>query len=220
MAIFTPDDEPYLGRRSVFHFDEVIQVAMDQNSKIGPWTHNRTLTPLQIAATELIPHGFSIALSIRELIRQAYLISAEILLRPLMERAVVISYLCESPSALPLWEAGWPHKSRPPLHKMLAAINGQSGTADESEMQARLLTQHFNSIVHADPLGARSQVARLGDGLGGYTASKSVNDIERCDEICWQAVSHLIILMGRAAQLFPEAVDRGSDLIGPNRNLP
>lgn len=69
---------------------------MEKNAKIGPWTHGRNLTPLQSAATELLPHGFSIPLGIRELVRQGYLISAEILLRPLIERAAVIGYLCET----------------------------------------------------------------------------------------------------------------------------
>jgi hypothetical protein len=110
----------------------MIKAAMEKNAKIGPWTHGRNLTPLQSAATELLPHGFSIALSIRELVRQGYLISAEILLRPLIERAAVISYLCETPSALPLWEAGWPHKSRPPLYKMLAAMRQTKGSVQEN----------------------------------------------------------------------------------------
>ena len=74
MSIFTPDNEPYSGRQSVFQFDNMILVAMEQNQKIAPWTHGRDLTPLQRAGTELIPHGFSIALSIRELVRQGYLI--------------------------------------------------------------------------------------------------------------------------------------------------
>ena len=95
MSIFTPDNEPYLGRESVFQFDNMILVAMEQNQRIAPWTQGRDLTPLQWAETELIPHGFSIALSIRELVRQGYLISAEILLRPLIERAAVISYLSD-----------------------------------------------------------------------------------------------------------------------------
>jgi len=106
VPIFTPENEPYLGRESVFHFDQMVQAAMEQNDNIGPWTHGRNLNPLQKAASELLPHGFSIALSIRELVRQGHLISAEILLRPLIERAAVISYLCETPSALDLWEAG------------------------------------------------------------------------------------------------------------------
>jgi len=206
MSIFTPNNEPYLGRESVFQFDQMIQVAMEQNCRIGPWTHGRELTLLQIAATELIPHGFSISLSIRELVRQGYLISAEILLRPLIERAAVISYLCETPSALPLWEAGWPHKSRPPLYKMLAAMTGADTSAREPEDRARQITQHFNAIVHADPLGARRQVTRLGDGRGGYTVSKSLKDPERCDDICFQSAMYLIVITGRAAQVFREAL--------------
>lgn len=171
MPTFNPDNEPYLGRESVFQFDQMIQAAMEENAKIGPWTHGRKLTPLQMAATELLPHGFSITLSIRELVRQGYLISAEILLRPLIERAAVISYLCETPTALSLWEAGWPHKSRPPLYKMLAAMKRTGGVAEETEDLAKQITQHFNAIVHADPLGARKQVTRLADSRVGFTAS-------------------------------------------------
>lgn len=205
MPIFAPDNEPYLGRESVFQFDQMIQAAMEQNSKIGPWTHGRELTPLQVAATELIPHGFSIALSIRELVRQGYLIPAEVLLRPFIERVAVISHLFETPSAVPLWGAGWPHKSRPPLYKMLAAMRGK-GDMQENENMARQTTQNLNEIVHAGPLGARRQAIRLSDGRGGYTAAKSLGDIERCDDICIQTAMYLIVLMARAVQVFPEAV--------------
>ncbi len=180
---------------------------MEKNAKIGPWTHGRNLTPLQSAATELLPHGFSIALSIRELVRQGYLISAEILLRPLIERAAVISYLCETPSALPLWEAGWPHKSRPPLYKMLAAIRQTKGSEQENEDIAKQITQHFNAIVHADPQGAATQSINLGQSRRGYSASKSLDDPEKCDDICFQAAMYLIVLTARAVQVFPEAVE-------------
>ena len=135
----------------------MIVAAMEQNTKIGPWTHGKALTPLQRAGTELLPHGFSIALSIRELVRQGYLISAEILLHLLVERAAVVSYLCEKPTSVCLWEAGWPHKSRPALYKMLAVMRG-SGDARENEDMARHITQHFNAIVHADPSGSRRQM--------------------------------------------------------------
>lgn len=208
MPIFTPDNEPYLGRESVFQFDQMIQAAMEKNAKIGPWTHGRKLTRLQIAATELLPHGFSIALSIREMVRQGYLVSAEILLRPLIERAAVTSYLCETPNALSLWEAGWPHKSRPPLYKMLAAMRGPERSVRETEDLARQITQHFNAIVHADPLGARKQATKLDDSRVGYTASKSLNDIEKCDDICIQALCYLAVLTARAVQIFPEAVNQ------------
>lgn len=181
---------------------------MEKNTKIGPWTHGRKLTPLQTAATEIIPHAFSIGLSIRELVRQAYLLSAEILLRPLIERAAVISYLCETPSAIPLWETGWPHKSRPALYKMLAAMRGAKGSVQENEDTARQITKHFNAIVHADPLGARKQAIALWNGRAGYTASKSLSDIDRCDDICCQAAMYLIVITARAEQIFPEAMEQ------------
>lgn len=55
---------------------------------VGPWTgaHNAELSRLQRAASQLVPGACSIALSIRELVRQAYLYSAMILLRPLVGR--------------------------------------------------------------------------------------------------------------------------------------
>ena len=68
--IFTPDDEPYLGRELLFHFDEVITASMEQNSRIIPLTRQRSLSDLQKAATQLIPQRISLALSIRELIRR------------------------------------------------------------------------------------------------------------------------------------------------------
>ena len=185
----------------------MISDAMEKNAKIGPWTHGRSLTPLQRAATELIPHGFSIALSIRELVRQGYLISAEILLRPLIERAAVLSYLCETPTSLPLWEAGWPHKSRPHLFKMLSTMRGAQEDMEENEKIAREIIQYFNAIVHADPQGARRQSIKLARDRRGYSASKSLDDDERCDDICFQATSMLIILTARAIQIFPEAVE-------------
>lgn len=196
-----------MGRESVFQFDQQISVAMEINATVAPWTHGENMTPLQKAASELIPHGFSIALSIRELVRQGYLVSAEILLRPLVERAAVISYLCDTPNALSLWENGWPYKSRPPLYKMLAVMRGMKGEMQENEQLAKQITQHFNALVHADPLGARKQITKLGDGSGGYTASKSLNDAERCDDVCFQAAMYLIVLISRAAQIFPEAID-------------
>ena len=71
---YDPSNEPYLGRQSVFHFDNMISVAMEASAPIAAYTHQANLSRLQKAATEIIPHGFSLALSIRELVRQGYLV--------------------------------------------------------------------------------------------------------------------------------------------------
>ena len=75
-VIFTPDNEPYLGREMLFHFDNAICASLDQSGKIATKTHSLHRTDMQDAACQLIPQSISIALSIRELIRQGYLFGA------------------------------------------------------------------------------------------------------------------------------------------------
>ena len=87
--IYTPDNEPYLGRVSVFGFDNQISFTLYVNGFIAGYTraHHSELSPLQTAAAQIIPQGISLALSVRELIRQGYLFGALVLVRPLIERA-------------------------------------------------------------------------------------------------------------------------------------
>ena len=70
VAVFTPDNEPYLGRESVYHFDQVILSCMEANSEIAAFTHSHNLSRLQKAACQIIPQGINLALSVRELVRQ------------------------------------------------------------------------------------------------------------------------------------------------------
>lgn len=45
--IVTPDNEPYLGRKLLFHFDQLISSAMEQNTVTAPTSHARKLTDHQ-----------------------------------------------------------------------------------------------------------------------------------------------------------------------------
>lgn len=92
-VVFTPDNEPYLGRTLLYHFDQIISSAMEQNAATAPKSHGRTLTDHQRMACQVIPQALSIALSIRELIRQGYLFGAHVLVRALVERAAILLYL-------------------------------------------------------------------------------------------------------------------------------
>jgi hypothetical protein len=58
-AVFTPDDEPYLGRQSVFHFDQVILSCLEANAEVAAFTraHASELSDLQKAACQIIPPG-------------------------------------------------------------------------------------------------------------------------------------------------------------------
>src|SRR3989344_9204142 len=99
---------------------------MKCNKLVAKYTfeNSKQLSRLQWAVCQIIPQGISISLSIRELIRQAYLFSALILIRPLIERDAIISYLNIHPEKVDLWEKGWIHGSRPSLAELQKEMSG------------------------------------------------------------------------------------------------
>lgn len=198
-SVFTPSDEPYLGRQSVFRFDQVISACLDANRRVAPITHRRELSNLQRAAAQIVPQGINLALSIRELVRQGYLFAAAVLLRPLIERAAILSYLHENPSEVALWEAGWVHRQRPGLPRMLATMHGNIDANQAGE-----ICEAFNHLVHGDPLAAEYNLVDLGEAGMGYAVGKALSEPDLCDFICLQAVCFLVVVMGRMHGCFPE----------------
>jgi hypothetical protein len=160
-AVFTTDDEPYLGRQSVFHFDQVILSCLEANAEVAAFTraHASEVSDLQKAACQIIPQGINLALSIRELIRQGYLFAAVVLMRPLIERTATISYLHERPNKVRLWRDGWQYRARPSLATMLATMQREADID-----QARQIYDTFNHVIHGDPIGSSFNLARLGSG--------------------------------------------------------
>ena len=202
--VFTPDDEPYRGRSALFHFDQMLIVLAAEQSRIGPWTRTHDLTSLQRAASELVPGTCSVAFSIRELVRQGYLLSAMILIRPLVERVSTLAYLIDHEDAVGLWQAGWPHHSRPSLATRLKAIGGP-GNSPDSDIQLSLdeLRQTYNSLIHGDPQSALTSAILLSDGTAGYTIGKDLTSPTRADDICRHASTYAMVLTVRCAQIFP-----------------
>ncbi len=197
--VFTPDDEPYLGRESVFHFDQVILSCLEANAEIAAYTRKNELNDLQKAACQIIPQGINLALSIRELVRQGYLFAAAVLMRPLIERVAIISYLHEKPREVTLWQSGWKHKERPSLANMLATMNKEVDTK-----QAQEICSTFNSLTHGDPMGSNFNLVSLPTGGFGYSVGKVLNEPEFCDFVCFQSYLYLIVIMSRMAGCFPD----------------
>jgi len=105
-AVYLPSNEPYLGRESVFHFDQIILSCLEANADVAVYTHAAKVSSLQKAACQVIPQGINLALTIRELIRQGYLFGVIVLMRPLIERAAIISYLHQYPDKVEIWHKG------------------------------------------------------------------------------------------------------------------
>lgn len=196
-----PDNEPYLGLESLLWFDRHICWSMESNVKVAEWTRQNvsSLTAIQHAACQIIPQGIGIALSIRELLRQAYLFSAMILIRPLIERAAVISYLTSHPEAVSLWEDGWRHKKRPSLATMLASMVEEATVED-----AQKICSAHNHMVHGDPMSCYQNLISLADGTSAYASGKMLNSPGMCDNVAMEAQCYLIVLASHISINFPD----------------
>lgn len=200
-AVFTPANEPYLGLKSLMWFDRIIVWALTGNRLVAEYTHNNkaTLTRLQRASCQIIPQGINIALAMRELMRQGYLLPALVLMRPLIERAAIISYLDMHPDACEIWENGWTHKERPSLATMLHEMSGASGVDDAQ----RIVSAH-NHIVHGDPIASYYNLINLQDGSVGYASGKILYNPEFCDNIAMEGQCYLVVLASRMSMIFSE----------------
>ena len=173
---------------------------MELNADIAAYTRRTALSELQKAACQTIPQGINLALTIRELVRQGYLFGALVLMRPLIERAAIISYLYRHPDEVEIWKAGWQYQNRPSLSKMLDTMSGGVDTT-----LAKQLCAHFNHIVHGDPISSEWNLVRLSNSSFGYSVGKVTDVPELCDEICIQSFCYLIVLMGMMTACFPDA---------------
>lgn len=208
---FTPDNEPYLGRQSLFAFDNLIVACLEINSQVAPLTHNLQLNEIQSAASQIIPSGISLSLSIRELVRQGYLYGALVLDRPLAERAIILEYLCRFPDKVETWNRGWKHRERPNLATMIEAIGG-----DDFIGRGGQITAPLNSLTHGDPASSLWNLIATDTGQSVHPVSKILNRPDLCDQISMSASTWLSILMTRMLELFlskSHVADNQSDSI-------
>ncbi len=199
-AVFTPDNEPYLGRDALRRFDLAIVGAMKANQAVADASHRARLSDLQVAACEIIPQAVSISLSIRELIRQAYLLSGVILVRPLIERTAIISYLVREPNGVALWKQGWQHGKRPSLPRMLDSM----GWSEVGESMGRKICDVYNHLVHGDPMASQWNTIDLPSGGLGFASGRITNRPDLCDTIAGNTYAHMLVLMAMMVATFPE----------------
>lgn len=209
--IYTPDNEPYLGRKLLYHFDQIICSAMEQNIKTAPTTHGAKLSDPQIMACQVIAQALSIVLSIRELIRQGYLFGAHVLVRSLVERASILLYIHYSPDEIEKWNKGWQHNCAPSLAKMFEEIQKHQGR--DEFVKGFELTKTYNSLIHGKPDSAPWNYVVLSDGSIGHASSKIIDRADLCDEVCAQVIPWVAVIQGMMAAYFPkkESAQQGAE---------
>lgn len=199
-VVFTPDNEPYLGRSLLFGFDQIIISTLELNSKIAPITHTIALNGHQKMASQIIPQTLSIILSIRELIRQGYLFSSFILLRSVVERASILLYLNLFPEKIQIWENGWNRKEAPELSKMIDEI--QSKWKDGPIIKGKDYTSFMNSLLHGKPDSEYYSIVPMDFGKIGHTSSKSLDRPDLCDNLCADLISWIAIIQAMMRKYF------------------
>ena len=198
--IYTPGNEPYLGRELLFQFDNLICSCLELNSKCAPASHGGSLSRFQRALCILVPQTITLALSIRELIRQAYLFGAKVLVRPLTERAVTILYLSRNAIALQIWDDGWKYNKRPKLQEMVEYLNKELLQGAFASLKG--FAHELNSAAHGDPLSAKWNVILGDDGAPVFPVSKNLSSPQLADEICAEVIPWLAATMGIMSAAF------------------
>ncbi len=197
--VFLPHNEPYLGHPTLLEFDHAILRAMPTNTRLAQGTFNRGLSPIEQVASHLVPQAVSIALSIRELIRQGYLFSAGLLLRPLIERVGTVEYLRVHPTSVPAWHGGWPRKERPSLQELLE-VTSQAQAASDDEL--KFFANMLHKLIHPDPTGGLWNVITREDGKSAFSSGKILDDPQLCDFVSVTACRFLALVIRIAEDIF------------------
>jgi hypothetical protein len=201
--VYTPGNEPYLGRTALRYFDELIVKALATNSLAARSTHGVVLSDSQQMACVVIPQAVSLALSIRELIRQGYLFGAHVLVRPLAERACILLYLHNYPEDIAKLKNGWAHREAPSLAQMFEAI--QKSGASNLGLRGADLTASMNSLIHGKPDSARWNQTGLDGQQAGHASSKLLHRPDLCDEVSADAAVWLAVTFTMMIVYFPDA---------------
>lgn len=78
-------------------------------------------------------------------------------------------------------------------------------SGDSSLAEARTIASYYNALVHGDPLSAQENIVMQEGNEATYSVSKDLDSPEKADNLATHGAMYLIVLMARAAQIFPEA---------------
>jgi hypothetical protein len=196
-----PDNDPYLGRELLYIFDLTIALRLDEHKQIASHTGGPGLSDLQRATIEIVPQAVSIALAIRELVRQANLFPAFVLLRPLIERTATVAWLRARPEAVAAWHHGRQpaRRRRPRLSQMLTTLHEWDQLSTKDPQKISEFSKLLHQIVHGDPSITHWNVVAESDGEFTHGMGKMLHRPGMCDFVCLVTL-HYFSLVTKLAQ--------------------
>jgi hypothetical protein len=171
-----------LGRDALYVLDVAIVAHLTQHGELAARSKGASLSDLQRATIEIAAQAVSISLSIRELIRQAHLFGAFVLLRPLVERTATIAWLRHHPDAVVAWHSGKRQKSPPRLPEMVKALlEWDAFPSGQDSSKVGEFTQLLHKLVHGDPEATKWNVIAEEDGTYSHGMGRMLSSPETCD---------------------------------------
>jgi len=196
--------EPYEGSDALTSFDTVIDIAIPKYEEGVARARSVTPSTMQSMAGVLIPQVFSLTFAVRALVRDGFLFSAHVLLRPLIERVCILMYLDRYPSEIEIWKRGWKHGEAPSLSRMFDKLKAPfPNLADVTGSQ---MTSDLNGLVHGKPEAAHWNLTGLGHSPGLIR-----DNPELCDIVCRQAAHYLAVTTLLIGRYFPDASPQRTD---------
>lgn len=201
-SIFTPDNEPYLGRVPIWLFDEMLPLTIRNWQSVERHVRRKNdLSDIEMAAVNLFPATISLATSVRELLRQGYIFGAVTLLRPLVERAFTLAHLEKHRELLEEWKAGWRYRKRPDLKTMVQGIEFDWSNEGENPFN------YLNRYIHADPASIDLVFRSDGDDYG-FIVTKDLSNPAKCDEAAMIALSGMLIAKNTSSKIWADELKR------------
>lgn len=200
-TIYTPDNEPYIGRELLFHLDQVISSSLEQYDSLGSNVKGEDLTAIQIMALQQSSQFLNILCSLRELIRQGYLFGAHVLVRPLIERQTILLYLHLFPERMASWENGWHQGDAPGLARMIDDI--QSRWNRDELVKGKDILKKMNSLLHAKPDSVWMNLVHHHDDKFSFSPSKILNRPQLCDDLCADVIPSVVTVQIMLNAYFP-----------------
>ena len=154
--VFTPDNEPYLGRQSVYLLDLHIVECLRLSGEIAPRTHDMDKSDLHLAACHLVPQALSLSCPSGSSSDKVSIRSTQ-LAPPLLERIIILYYLHAHPEAMDKWKRGWQHNEAPTLARMMNDL-GQ----EHWKNIGPAITGPLNGVLHGKPESAIWTTAQIG----------------------------------------------------------
>lgn len=191
-----------MGEPMLHQLDNMIICFSKRNLIVARYTRKNkvVLSEMEKAGCSLIPSAFSLILSIRELLRQGYLYGAAVLLRPVVERVSILSYLCDKPESLAIWKNGWQYRERPTFTQLIDNLI-QNAPQDGKGALIKML----HSLVHGGEDSLLFGAMKDNLAVFGFSSGKVTNNPSKCNDIALFACMMLIVLLARTTQVFPSS---------------